>query len=226
VKFSQDELNDTPAPEDAAPANEAAEAAADAGSQSAAGPGDAAAAGREAATPQAPPTEAALREQLARLQAERDDLFRTLQRLQADFDNYRKRTQRERAEDADRAAARVIEKLLPVLDGFDRALAAHQDPAWAEYRRGVEMIQQQMLEALGRFKLERIPAAGEMFDPHVHQGVERVETDEQPEGTVLAELAAGYRLGDRVLRPAMVRVAAAPAGNSAGAASKRGSGVN
>lgn len=222
MKFPQDETNDTPAPEDAAPANEAPESAA----ESAPGSGGAAVAGAEAAAAEAPPADAALKQQLAKLGAERDDLFRTLQRLQADFDNYRKRTQRERAEDADRAAARVIETLLPVLDGFDRALAAHQDPAWAEYRRGVELIQQQMLEALGRFKLQRIPAAGEMFDPHVHQAVERVETDEQPEGAVLTELAAGYRLGERVLRPAMVRVAAAPAGDSAEAPSKRGSGVN
>lgn len=206
MKFPQDKANDISAP--AAPL------------------GEAAAAGDEAPRAEAPPAEAALKEQLAKLQAERDDLLRTLQRLQADFDNYRKRIQRERAEDGDRAAARVIEKLLPVLDGFDRALAAHQDPAWAEYRRGVELIQQQMLEALGRFKLARIPAAGERFDPHVHQAVERVETDEQPEGTVLAELAAGYRLGDRVLRPAMVRVAAAPARDSAAAPSKSGSGVN
>lgn len=219
MKFPNDEANVSHAAEDAVAANEAAEAAAEADAHSAAGSG-------EGAAPQAPPVDATLKEQLAKLQAERDDLFRTLQRLQADFDNYRKRTQRERAEDADRAAAQVIEKLLPVLDGFDRALAAHQDPAWAEYRRGVEMIRQQMLEALGRFKLERIPAAGEMFDPHVHQAVERVETDKQPEGAVLSELAAGYRLGERVLRPAMVRVAAAPAGESAGAPSKRGSGVN
>jgi molecular chaperone GrpE len=222
VKFPQDEANDARAPEDVAPAREAA-ATAEAAAPSAADSGEAAAAGGEAA---ATPTEAALKQQLAKLQAERDDLFRTLQRLQADFDNYRKRTLRERAEDAERAAARVIETLLPVLDGFDRALAAHQDPAWAEYRRGVEMIQQQMLEALRRFKLERIPAAGEMFDPHVHQAVERVETGEQPEGAVLSELAAGYRLGERVLRPAMVRVAAAPAGDSAQSSSQRGSGVN
>lgn len=204
MKFEPDDTNDTPAAADASQAETPA------------------AATPAAATPaEASPEAQALSQQLASLQAERDDLRRTLQRLQADFDNYRKRIQRERAEDAARAAARVIEPLLPVLDAFDRALAAHQDPAWAEYRRGVELIQRQLLEALGRFGLEHIETLGQPFDPHIHQAVERVETGEQPEGTVLAELAAGYRLGDRVLRPAMVRVAAAPAG-----VESRGSGVN
>jgi molecular chaperone GrpE len=194
VKFPQDHPFEMPEPEDAAPQPEETGEA-----EAAAVPGEHAGG------------DDALRQELARLKAERDDLQRTLVRLQADFENYRKRIQRERPADAERGATRVIEQLLPVLDAFDRALAAHQDPAWAEYRRGIELIQRQLLDALGRFGVERIEAAGRPFDPHVHQAVERVETAEHAEGTVMAELAAGYRIGERVLRPTMVRVAAAPA---------------
>ncbi len=161
----------------------------------------------------APASEAALREHLARLQAERDDLFQTLIRRQADFENYRKRIERERSEDAERVAARIVTDLLPVLDAVERALAALPNDGegpGVEYRRGFELIYQQLHHLLERYKVTRIPAVGLQFDPHVHQAIERVETDQHPEGTVLEELQAGYTLRDRVLRPSVVRVAALP----------------
>lgn len=161
----------------------------------------------------APSGETALREQLARLKAERDDLFQTLIRRQADFENYRKRIERERTEDAERVAARIFADLLPVLDAVERALASlpsdGEGPGF-EYRRGFELIQQQLKHLLERYQVARIQAVGLSFDPHVHQAVERVETDQHPEGTVLEELQAGYTLRDRVLRPSIVRVAALP----------------
>lgn len=146
-------------------------------------------------------------EQLERLRAEKDDLQRALVRLQADFDNYRKRVDRERAAEHARALGHAVEGLLPALDGFERALAAHSDPAYEEYRKGFDLIYRQLLAALSRLGLERIEAVGMAFDPHVHQAVERVDSSELEDGTVIAEMQAGYRFRDRVLRPAMVRVA-------------------
>ncbi len=153
---------------------------------------------------------AALAEQLVALRAEKEDLRQTLIRRQADFDNYRKRLERERHEAEHRAVARLIESLLPVLDAFERALAAHDDSAYAEYRKGFELIHRQLWEALARQGLERIDAEGKRFDPHVHQAIERVESEEHADGAVLEVLQPGYRLRDRVLRPATVRVAVHP----------------
>lgn len=178
-------------------------------------------AGQSAAAPpesapapqQASPAETALREQLAKLQAERDELFNTLVRRQADFENYRKRIERERREDAERIAAGVVTDLLPVLDALERAIASlppeEEGPA-GEYRRGFELIRQQLSKVLESYKVARIPAVGQRFDPHIHQAIERVETAEHPEGMVLEELQAGYKMRDRVLRPSIVRVAALP----------------
>jgi len=147
---------------------------------------------------------------LGKLQAEKDELRNTLVRRQADFDNYKKRIERERGEDQQRAAAQVIEQMIPVLDAFERALAAHADPAYEEYRKGFELIYRQMLDAFGRYGLEVIPAVGEAFDPHLHHAVDRAPSAEHPEDTVLLEHQRGYRLRDTVLRPAMVRVSFRP----------------
>lgn len=157
-----------------------------------------------------PADAAALAEQFAALRAEKEELRQTLIRRQADFENYRKRLERERHEAGHRAVARVIESLLPVLDAFERALAAHDDPAYAEYRKGFELIYRQLWEALARQGLERIDAEGKRFDPHIHQAIERVESEEHADGAVLEVLQPGYRLRDRVLRPATVRVAVHP----------------
>ncbi len=156
-----------------------------------------------------------LLQQLARLQTEKDELTATMVRRQADFENYRKRIDRERKDDAVRAVMPLVESLLPVLDAFERALGVNGDAASEEFRKGFELINRQLWDALGRFGLERIPALGQRFDPHVHQAVERVETGEHPENTVLEELQAGYRMRDKVLRPTMVRVAVHPAEGTA-----------
>jgi molecular chaperone GrpE len=160
---------------------------------------------------------------LVRLQMEKDELaakYSAAVRQLADLDNARKRIERERREDSARAVAHVIEPILPVLDGFERALAAHSDPAYEDYRKGFEIIYRQLLEALKRFGLERIETLGKPFDPHVHQAVERVESTEYEDGTVVEDLRHGYKLRDRVLRPALVRVAFRPAPEPADADSR------
>jgi molecular chaperone GrpE len=151
----------------------------------------------------------AIDERIAKLEAEKDDLRKTLIHRQADFENFRKRVERERHEESRRATGVAIQHLLPVLDTFERALAAHDDPAYAEYRKGVELIYKQLWESLAKQGLERIDAQGKAFDPHVHQAIERVETDQHPDGTVIDVLQPGYIFHGRVLRPATVRVSAA-----------------
>jgi molecular chaperone GrpE len=160
---------------------------------------------------------------LVRLQMEKEELaakYSAAVRQLADLDNARKRIERERREDSARAVAHVIEPILPALDGFERALAAHSDPAYEDYRKGFEIIYRQLLEALKRFGLERIETLGKPFDPHVHQAVERVESTEYEDGTVVEDLRHGYKLRDRVLRPALVRVAFRPAPEPADADSR------
>ena len=146
-------------------------------------------------------------EQIAKLQSEKQDLLNSLIRLQADFENYRKRIERERHEQSQRAVAGLIEHLLPVFDAFDRAMAAHANPAYEEYRKGFELIQRHFWDVLAKQGVQRIEAAGKPFDPHEHHAVERVESNKYPDGTVIEELQAGYRLRDKILRPAMVKVA-------------------
>jgi len=154
---------------------------------------------------------AALADQLAAAQAEKEELRHTLVRRQADFENYRKRIERERLEESQRSIARLIEALLPVLDAFERALAAHDDPAYEDYRKGFELIYRQLWDAFERQGLNRIEAEGKTFDPHLHHAVERVESEDYEDGEVLEVLQPGYRLRDKVLRPATVRVAVHPA---------------
>ena len=141
----------------------------------------------------------ALSDQERRLIAEMEELKGTLIRRQADFENYRKRIEREREHDRHRGIEGIVESLLPVLDGFDRALEAHVE----------------LRDVLAKRGLERIEAEGKPFDPHMHHAVERVESEDVPDGTVLGVLQTGYRFHDRVLRPAMVRVAAHPAAKTA-----------
>jgi molecular chaperone GrpE len=156
-----------------------------------------------------------LSEQERRLIAEMEELKGTLIRRQADFENYRKRIEREREHDRHRGIEGIIESLLPVLDGFDRALEAHGDPSYEEHRKGFELIARQLHDLLAKRGLEKIEAEGMAFDPYMHHAVERVESEKVPEGTVLGVLQTGYRFHDRVLRPAMVRVAARPAAKTA-----------
>jgi molecular chaperone GrpE len=160
-------------------------------------------------------TEKIVSDELEKLAAEKLDLKNTLIRLQADFDNYRKRIERERHHERHRGAEALVENLLPVLDGFDRAISAHRDPAHDEYRKGFELIRKQMLDALTKQGLQKIETEGQRFDPHFHHAIERVETQKHPGDTVLEELQAGYVFHGKVLRPAMVRVAVNPAGRDA-----------
>ena len=156
-------------------------------------------------------------DQLTKLQAESEELRATLIRRQADFENFRKRIERERAEDSRRHVGRVLESLLPVLDAFERALAAHDDPSYEDYRKGFELIYRQLWDALQRQGLERLDPIGHPFDPHVHQALERIVSAEVADGTVLEVFQPGYTFHGRLLRPAVVRVAVHPAEASAGA---------
>jgi molecular chaperone GrpE len=148
--------------------------------------------------------------EMARLTTDLEELRQTLLRRQADFDNYRKRIEKERFEDSKRATARVIEGLIPVIDGFERALAAHREAEYDIYRKGFELIFKQLLENVTKLGAERIDPLGKSFDPHLHQAVDRAETTEHPDGTILQVFQPGYVFHGRVLRPAMVRVAVHP----------------
>ncbi len=151
-------------------------------------------------------------DQIRKLTAEKDELRDTLLRRQADFDNYRKRVEKERHQERHRGVEDVIKALLPVLDAFDNALAsAEKDSAAAEYVTGFELIRRQLWDLLSKQGLVRIESVGKEFNPHFHHAIDRVETTEQPDNTVVSELQPGYLFHERVVRPAMVRVAAEPA---------------
>jgi molecular chaperone GrpE len=143
----------------------------------------------------------------AKLISELDDLRQTLLRRQADFDNYRKRIEKERTEDSKRATARVIEGLIPVIDGFEHALAAHREKEYENYRKGFELIYKQLLDNVTKLGAERIDPVGKQFDPHSHQAMDRLETTDHEDGTIVQTFQPGYVFHGRVLRPAMVRVA-------------------
>jgi molecular chaperone GrpE len=140
-----------------------------------------------------------------KLKAERDALLDRLARQQAEFDNARKRAVREQQEFRDFAAADAIKNILPVLDSFERALKAGGDGS--EFRGGVELIYRQLTDALQKAGVQPISAVGQAFDPKVHEAIEMVDTNEVADHHVLDELQRGYRYKDRLLRPAMVRVA-------------------
>ena len=146
--------------------------------------------------------------ELTKVKAERDALLDRLARAQADFDNARKRASREQQEYRDYALTDTVRSLLPVLDSFDRALEHDADAN--EFRSGIELINKQLHDILTKLGLRPIPARGEPFDPHLHEAVEMVDTTEAEDHHVLDELQRGYKLKDRLLRPAMVRVARNP----------------
>jgi len=140
-----------------------------------------------------------------RLKAERDQLLDRLARLQAEFENARKRAERERTEFREFVTGQVIEQFLPVLDNFQLALkstgSAHQ------LRSGVNLIVKQMEEILDKMQVKAVPAAGEAFDPRIHEAMGTVERDDVPDQHVAEEVRRGYKIRDRLLRPALVRVA-------------------
>jgi len=144
--------------------------------------------------------------ELERLRKERDEVVDRLARLQAEFENARKRNAREQQEYRDYALAEAIKTLLPVLDSFDRALTSRARNS-EEFHAGIELINRQFHDALAKLGVQPIAAVGERFDPTLHQAVQMVESDEVEDHHVLGELQRGYKLKDRLLRPAMVRVA-------------------
>jgi len=153
-----------------------------------------------------PEGEPSLAEQLERLKAEKEELMQTMIRRQADFENFRKRTERDRYEEGRRGVERLVGDLIPVLDAFDLALQAHDDPAYEEYRKGITLIRKQLWDAIAKHGVQRIEAAGKIFDPHLHQAIERLESEEFPDGFIVAVFQDGYMIHGRVLRPAIVRV--------------------
>jgi molecular chaperone GrpE len=139
------------------------------------------------------------------LKAERDEVKELLLRRQADFDNFRKRTEKERSEYLQYAGMEIVREILPTLDDFDRARKV--EGGSPKYTKGVEMIYSRMVETLKKLGLEPIETAGGNFDPHLHQAVERVETKDSPDGTILSEFQRGYNFKGKLLRPSMVKVA-------------------
>jgi molecular chaperone GrpE len=148
--------------------------------------------------------------QIGALTRERDDLYDRLLRKTAEFDNYRKRLERERREQADQVVTNLLVDLVGVVDDFERALDANAgDERDSAYRRGVELTLTKLQDLLRKRGVRRIEALGADFDPNVHQAVLYEESPEHREGEVIGELGRGYMLGDRLLRPAMVKVAKA-----------------
>ena len=150
---------------------------------------------------------AAVDEALVALQRERDAYKDQFLRAAADFDNYRKRIERERRELSEYATTDVLLELLPIIDNFERALQAPAGEDSDAFRRGIELIHKQMLDLLRKRGVTRIEALGADFDPNVHQAVIHEPSDAHREGEVMEEMQHGYKLGDRLLRPAMVKVA-------------------
>ena len=152
------------------------------------------------------PPVAAPAPELEKLKAERENLTDRLARLQAEFDNYRKRSQRENADFRDYAVADAARALLPVIDSFSLALRnTGANPE--DFRKGVGLIHKQLQDVLQKMNVQRVPAQGQPFDPRVHEAIEMVENNDVQDNHVLEELQPGYKIKDRLLRPAMVRVA-------------------
>ncbi len=143
-----------------------------------------------------------------RLQAERDQLLDRLARLQAEFDNYRKREARERAEYRDYALANTVEQFLPVLDNFQLALRSQGTAE--QLRSGIDLIVRQMEEIIRSLGVQPIPTVNTQFDPRLHEAIEMVERNDVPDHQIMDEVRRGYTLRERLLRPAMVRVANNP----------------
>jgi molecular chaperone GrpE len=148
------------------------------------------------------------REEFDRLKAERDQLLDRLARLQAEFENARKRGEREQLEFRDYATGSVVERFLPVLDNFELALKSAGSAE--QLRSGVELIVKQMEDVLRQLQVQQIPTLGAEFDPRYHEALGSVERDDLPDQHVAEEIRRGYRLRERLLRPALVRVASNP----------------
>lgn len=155
---------------------------------------------------------AALQAQMDALMQERAMLYDQRLRQQAEFENYRRRVEREKGETYARARAEVVLELLPVIDNFERAISSLEvSRGDAEsLRQGVELIHKQFKDALKKFGLEPVESVGQAFDPHLHEAVTMEPSDKHEENTVIEEFQRGYRLGEKLLRPAKVKVASSP----------------
>ncbi|MGO8788119.1 MAG: nucleotide exchange factor GrpE [Terriglobia bacterium] len=161
-----------------------------------------AAEGAAAPAPQPAPAEA-----LEKALAEKKELFDRLLRKQAEIENFRKRTQKEKEDLRQYAAEDLIRSLLPTLDGFERALQHRDETVPAAFYEGLELIYRQLREVLGRAGLSPIDTAGQLFDPHLHQAVETVDAPGCREHEIVEELQRGYRIRNKLLRPSIVKVA-------------------
>ena len=148
-------------------------------------------------------------DQLADLQHDCDDYRDRLLRKTAEFDNYRKRVERERREQADQAIVDLLQRLLLIVDDFDLALTGDAGEGGTAYRKGVELIHSKLNDLMRKHGVKPIQALGADFDPNLHQAVIHEASPEHREGEVIGELRRGYTMGDRLLRPAMVKVAKA-----------------
>jgi len=144
------------------------------------------------------------------LQADKDALYERLLRKQAELENFRKRMQREKDDYLQHATADLIRALLPTLDGFERALKHRDADVSEQFYRGMELIYRDLLEVLKRAGLVPLETVGKSFDPHLHQAVETITTSEHRDQEIVEELQRGYKLKQRLLRPAIVKVAVAP----------------
>jgi len=146
--------------------------------------------------------------ELQKVKAERDSLLDRLARAQAEFENARRRAAKEQQDFRDFATVDAIKSLLPVIDSFERALQTKSEPG--DFRSGVELIYKQLQDVLTKLGVRPIAAKGEQFNPHVHEAIEMVETPDAADHEVLEEWQRGYKFKDRLLRPAMVKVAKNP----------------
>jgi len=162
---------------------------------------------REELLPEGPSSDAEV--EIQKLIEERDSLQDRLLRRQAEFENYRKRADRERNEYVQSASAELVRELLNVLDSFDLAIrnASSEGSAGEDMLRGLDLVYKQFLDTLGRFGLKAIEAKGQLFDPNFHQAISTVPSDDVPENTVVEEMRRGYTLNGKLLRAAMVSVA-------------------
>jgi molecular chaperone GrpE len=147
--------------------------------------------------------------EVADLQRERDEYYDRLLRKTAEFDNYRRRVDRQRREQTDQSIVDLLQELLLVVDDFDLALTVEPGEGAAAYRKGVELIYGKLQDLLRKYGVQPIEALGADFDPNLHQAVIHEPSPEHREGEVIGELRKGYTIGDRLLRPAMVKVAKA-----------------
>ena len=148
-------------------------------------------------------------DQTAELRRERDDYYDRLLRKTAEFENYRKRIDRERREQTDQAIVSLLQDVLVIVDDFDRALSMDAKGSASSYRKGVELIHTKLHDLLKKYGVRAIEAVGADFDPNLHQAVVHEESPGHRDGEVIGEMQKGYMIGDRLLRPAMVKVAKA-----------------